>query len=206
MASRRGQALFHAHGLGQAVRVSRETTGKPKAGRKNSPPPLGKVACPWQAGEGRHSFSRPQLKASQAAFHVKQTGKPMQGAETRLPLWGRWLAIGKPRGQALFPAHSLRQAMRDSRETNRHPTAGWRNSPLPLGEVACHRKAGEGRNPPTRDIQAHLSKKANLFSLSPGSTSFRPALWYNVQRTQRARHSLCGRIASPGSERTGPRE
>ena len=57
MASRRGQALFPAHGLGQAVRVSRETN--------------------------------------------QQT--PRQGAETRLPLWGRWLAHGKPERAEIFP-------------------------------------------------------------------------------------------------------
>jgi len=66
-------------------------------------PPLGEVPCDEQGGEGKRSFSRPQLRVSQAAFHVKQTGKPMQGAETRLPLWGRWFAIGKPERAGIFP-------------------------------------------------------------------------------------------------------
>ena len=80
------------------------------------------------------TLSRPQLRPIRAAFHVKQTGKPMQGAETRLPFWGRWFAIGKAeRASALFPAHSLRQAMRDSRETNRPPHGRMEKLASPLG-------------------------------------------------------------------------
>ena len=78
------------------MRDSRETNQQTRGRTRKLASPLGEVPCDEQGGEGKRSFSRPQLKASQAAFHVKQTGKPMQGAETRLPLWGRWLAIGKP--------------------------------------------------------------------------------------------------------------
>ena len=64
MASRRGQALFHAHGLGQAVRVSRETNQQTRGRAENSPPPLGEVAChgkPERAGTlfPAHSLGKP---------------------------------------------------------------------------------------------------------------------------------------------------
>lgn len=41
MASRRGQALFHAHGLGQAVRVSRETNQQTRGRMEKLASPLG---------------------------------------------------------------------------------------------------------------------------------------------------------------------
>ena len=174
---------------------------------KNSPSLLGKVVCHRKAGEGKHSFSRPQLKASQAVFHVKQTGHPTAGWRNLPPPLGE-VACHRKAGEGKYsfsrPQLKASQAAFHVKQTGK-PTARRENSPPPFGEVVCHRKAGEGRNPPTRNSTGHLSKKANLFSFSRAALPFRPALWYNVQRTQRARHSLCGRIASPGSERTGPR-
>ena len=144
-----------------AFSVSRETDRQAQGRARKLASPLGEMACDKQAGEGKRSFSRPQLKASQVVFHVKQTGKPTrQDGKTRLPLWGRWLAGNKPERAEILP-HGI--------------------------------------------VQAICRKRQIFFRFPRAALPFRPALWYNVQRTQRARHSLCGRIASPGSERTGPR-
>ena len=178
--------------------------GKPRAGRGNSPPPLGEVACHRQAGEGERSFSRPQLRPIRAAFHVKQTGHPTAGWRNSPPPLGKvacpWQAgEGK---RSFHPQLRASQAAFHVKQTGK-PTARRGNSPPPLGEVACHRQAGEGRNLPTWIYRPICRKRQIFFRFPRAALPFRPALWYNVQRTQRVRHSLCGRIASPGSERTG---
>ena len=88
MASRRGQALFHAHGLGQAVRVSREINQQTR-GRTR------KLASPFGGG-GLQQASR----RGQALFHAHGLGQAVRvSRETNRQTQGRMEKLASPFGE-----------------------------------------------------------------------------------------------------------
>ena len=68
MASRRGQALFPAHGLGQAVRVSRETNRKTHGKARKLASPFGGGDLPMASQRGQALFHAHSLGQSGPRF------------------------------------------------------------------------------------------------------------------------------------------
>ena len=123
------------------------------------------IGKPERAG----TLSRSRLRTSRACFTGNKPANPRQDGKTRLPFWGRWFAIGKPeRASALFPAHSLRQAMRDSRETNRPPHGRMEKLASPFGGGGLQQASRRGQKSPHTGYTGPFVEKGKSFFAFPG--------------------------------------